>query len=366
LYLLQDGRLLWFSPDCPDRPLGVLDFSLVRYELHCCWKAGEEEGSPSTGKPETPSRLDSEEKLPGGGCCDCCEDCLCGAPPADWRVFYLKPPAFPRQIFCFRGPEKEVKELAASLFKLLVSVAPPQRRAERAVVSLRNFWRYPFVEEEDFVHRAESGDLLLFRGLDVRARLQRRLTGALYDHVGLLLRLGPREDQVYLLEAMGVDGVTWMPWVHFKERQYHKAYAWVAFRKVYFARTNERMANLEMFVSAVLGRPYGLTVGKLLRGRALSTAFDDEGAELPRDQQPWADGEEGPIEVEGRSFFCSELCAICLKHCGVLAGAASSATYWPGSFSQHSHEQLPLHAHAHLGSDEVIVFGNLGSGGLKL
>ena len=49
-----------------------------------------------------------------------------------------------------------------------------------------------------------------------------------------------------------------------------------------------------------------------------------------------------------RTFFCSELVAACLKRCGVLAGARDSAQFWPGSFSQHCTEALPLHPKASL------------------
>jgi len=247
--------------------------------------------------------------------------------------------------------------LAAKLAGLAAESSDSAPATEQAVVSLQNFWRYPFLPERDFARRAESGDLLLFRGKDTPARLQRAATGALYDHVALLLRTSA--GKLALLEATGRHGVNILSWEHFTAKRWQRCYAWLAYRKVYFGRTAEQLLSLQEYVASVLGQPYGLTVAKLL-DRTLSEAFDEQGRCVSSPTRAGGGG-ASPAREESReeglrSFFCSELAAACLKRCGVLAGARASTRYWPGSFSQHSPEPLPLQEHAYVGEEQVLLF----------
>jgi len=329
-YRLRDRKLLYFRKDRPDRPQGVLDFGLVRYELHCCWQ------HPVGGKAD---RLDEIEKPRR---CD-----VCDVPPlGNLKTFYLRPVAFPSKVFAFRGNADEIEALTTRIAELVAMPMLSTIPHERNVVSLKNFWRYPFIREHQFQKRVESGDILLFRGQDAPAKLQRAATGALYDHVALLIKSA--NDEVFVLEATGNHGVKILSWEYFTGRRWHQCYAWIAYRKVYFQRTPEQLHALQTFITAVLGRPYGLSLGKLV-GRTLSEAFDERGG--PVAPSPAAAGEAH------RSLFCSELTAACLKRCGVLASARASSRYWPSSFSQHCAEPLPLQEHAHVGEEQVIVFG---------
>merc|ERR1712217_605163 len=113
------------------------------------------------------------------------------------------------------------------------------------------------------------------------------------------------------------------------------------------ARSNVQLHALRAYISRVLGQPYSLTAAKLLT-RSNSKAYDEDGG-LVSDHAGVEGGSGESAEAEEmRSFFCSELCAACLKRCGVLKGAKASTKYWPGSFSQHSPEQLPLQDSAYI------------------
>lgn len=338
-YLLWDKKFLYFNSGRGDRPLGVLDFGLVRYELHCRWLSQEvDEGS--------------------GRSCD-----VCSLPtPKGWREFYLRPVAYPLKVFAFRGPKNEIGPLIQRLSSLVATRIDRPSPIERAVVSMQNFWRYPFINAADFYQQVESGDILLFRGTDRAARLQRTATRALYDHVGLMLR--GDDGRVYLLEATGTQGVNTLSWDTFLAKRWDKCYNWVAYRKAYFPRTEEQMNALEDYVHSVLGHRYGLSVGKLL-GRTFSGTFDQAGHEVsPAASNAHAE-EAGTLksststaveEDATRTFFCSELVAACLKRCGVLAGDRSSTTYWPGSFGQMCSTKLPLQDNVFLGEEQVIMF----------
>lgn len=336
-FILKDRKLIYYKNDRPDRPLGVLDFTLLQYELHCCWLKGE------------------DEKNEAQRACDVCIN----LEPENWSALYLKPRAFPSKVFAFRGPLEQMQTLAENLAKIIASLAlPAHPLIQQRVLSLKNFWRYPFIHERDFVRQVQNGDILLFNGTDRAAKLQRAATGAMYDHVGLLLRTV--DDEVLLLEATGRHGVGTVPWELFKAWHWHEVYTSLAYRKVYFPRTHSQLTALQMYVCSVLGMRYGLTVRKLTEafGRKDSKAFDENGDEITNGRI-----DETTLDVEGRrktedprAFFCSELVAACLKRCGVIASKRASSYYWPGSFSQHSFERLLLHENVRIGEEQIIVF----------
>mmetsp|Transcript_69788 Transcript_69788/g.204649 ORF Transcript_69788/g.204649 Transcript_69788/m.204649 type:complete len:489 (-) Transcript_69788:113-1579(-) len=326
-YVFRDRRLLYFYVERPDRPLGVLDLGVVRFELHCCWARS------AAGKTEEP------EEEPHRLCDACCVE----RTPATWRAFYLRPKAFPQKVFAFRGPSGPILELAGMIAQVLDSGLQPEPTEEQAVVSLKNFWRYPFVRERSFLSQVATGDILLFSGTDTAARLQRNITGSAYDHVALLLKTASGE--VVFLEATGTHGVAVLDWRTFKDRNWHKCYTRLATRRVDFPRSLQQLQKLEDYVGSVLGNPYGLSVGKLMN-RSVSAEFD------------LRDVKSGPGRDESedvRTFFCSELVAACLKRAGVLAPSRPSSDYWPGSFGQNSIEPLLLQEGVHVGEEQLIV-----------
>jgi len=357
-YVLRDDKLLYFDPNFPDKPLGVLNFALVRFELHCFWRDGDDGGAENLEETaKVPRSQEDEASLKRS--CDCCDT----SAPASWCTFYLKPVLFPKKVFAFRGPQSEIQDLIARIAETLDTKGSPSNAdskslsQERMVISLKNFWRFPFLTQSEFSHRACSGDILLFRGKDKRAKLQRAATGSLYDHVGLLLR--NQFGELVILEAMGMTGVSTLGWKNFVERKWHTCYDWIALRRVYFGRSQKQIAALQRYVRSVLGHRYGLTVKKLL-ARELSDEFDENGECIS--SAVAANAGEGQTandsDEEGRSFFCSELVAACLKRCGVIAGNKSSKCYWPGSFSQSCAECLPLQEHARIGEEQLIVFND--------
>jgi len=328
-YILSGSKLLYFTEERPDKPLGVLDFRLLRYEVHCCWL-------------QTKSEKEEARRA--------CDVCIM-AEPEGWQTFFLKPKSFPNKIFAFRGPEIDIKILASKIAKAMSMPRFKQPALkEQEEVSAKNFWRYPYVGQEEFLSLVESGDILLFRTGQLRSVAQRLVTSSCYDHVGLLLR--SEDNQVLMLEALGNYGVGVLPWKDFVKAGWHKCYTRLAFRKVYFSRTTTQLNALQDYVESVIGSHYSLTVKKLLK-RRVSREFDKNG----KDITPESLLQSETISESGgdTTFFCSELVAACLKRCGVLAGARASSQYWPGSFSQHSLEPLPLHEGVYLGQEQIIL-----------
>lgn len=331
-YVLKDSKLTYYNAQRPDRPMGTLDFKLVQFEVHCWWSKGDEAK---------------------GQMCRTCDVCDQDSAPDDFYTVFLKPQKYPNKIFAFRGPSQEIKRLASKLATLAktawLSWSP---RDESSIVTMKNFWRYPYVREIDFLQRAESGDILLFRGKDRRSALTRTVSGfAYYDHVAVLLRV--RGSRVVILEATGNDGVSVVAWSSFKEWGWHTCYDRLVYRKVFFQRTSDKLNRLEDFVKGQLGVRYGLTLNKILK-RKLSREFDGQGEEISCATPQEEDMSPG----KDRNFFCSELVAACLKRCGVLSGARASAQYWPGSFSQWSPNPLPLHKNVYIGAEEKIIYSD--------
>jgi hypothetical protein len=71
-------------------------------------------------------------------------------------------------------------------------------------------------------------DLLLFKGKNVSAKLQRSFTRSEYDHVALILRYS--NGEIYLFEATGKDGVGLCSWQTFMRNKWHLLYEKLVFR----------------------------------------------------------------------------------------------------------------------------------------
>jgi len=152
---------------------------------------------------------------------------------------------------------------------------------------------------------AEFGDLVLFRSVNPMSGLQRRVTGnCVFDHVGMVVK---RSKAGYdLLEATG-EGVTAYPLEERLEAYYGGFCDLIALRKVRFDRTEEACRALAEFTNQVEGKPYKLSLGKLVSGRVLSVT--------------------GLSSQRKREYFCSELVAEALRVIGVF-----SRTGRPDSF----------------------------------
>mmetsp|Transcript_37502 Transcript_37502/g.86523 ORF Transcript_37502/g.86523 Transcript_37502/m.86523 type:complete len:487 (+) Transcript_37502:27-1487(+) len=340
-YILRQRKLLYFDEAWPDRPCGVLDFGLLRFHLHCAWLEGDNKQVRWS-----------------------CEQCSNQA-PAGYVVFYLRPAKFPDKVFAFRGEAQAMKELASKLALLIRSELPDKMLTGSAAASQKNFWRYPFVKESTFLDQADTCDILLFRSRVEAcpgAKLQRTLTTAAYDHVGMVVR--GAAGKVHILEALGGHGVYREEWHTFLSLGWHECYSHIVWRKVYFRRTELQMQHLQQFLASAMGANYGLDMGKLFLGRKNSIGFDADGTPISQAQSGASPASdlysdaftlENPQEDDNRTYFCSELVAACLKRVGVLAGSTASTQYWPGNFSQQSGRALSLQPDTFIGEELVIV-----------
>ena len=96
------------------------------------------------------------------------------------------------------------------------------------------FWKKcDRVCESTFIKEADSGDILLFKGKSISAKMTRKLTHSEYDHVAMVLTFSG-DDNIYLLEATsdGVHVVSWNELMRFKDAIYSK----IVWRRLYADR----------------------------------------------------------------------------------------------------------------------------------
>lgn len=72
------------------------------------------------------------------------------------------------------------------------------------------------------MEKVESLDIILFRGFNTAAKLQRSFTGSVYDHVALLVKY--KSGDLILFEAVGRTGVGLCRWKTFLQKKWYKLY----------------------------------------------------------------------------------------------------------------------------------------------
>jgi hypothetical protein len=81
------------------------------------------------------------------------------------------------------------------------------------------FWRFEHIDEEKFLEQAQTGDLLLFRGNHLGAKLSRGLTKGIVDHAAMIVRMANKfhGQDIFFLESVLQRGVCFTSWSNFKQ-----------------------------------------------------------------------------------------------------------------------------------------------------
>ncbi|ETV97457.1 hypothetical protein, variant [Aphanomyces invadans] len=147
----------------------------------------------------------------------------------------------------------------------------------RDVIHLRILHRY-----------VETGDILLFQSKNPMSGVQRTMTGAEWDHVAMIVEAPQTEPnrppKFLLLEATG-DGVTLLPLVP-RILAYNSCFInYIALRKLRMPPRHRDTFHRRMqaFVALVEGKPYSMTLNKLIRPHETNADFSGFFcSELPR------------------------------------------------------------------------------------
>lgn len=175
-----------------------------------------------------------------------------------------------------------------------------------------DFWRYGLIEHEDFLKNAQTGDLLLFRGKHMGAKITRGWTKGNIDHAAIVVRFekGFNTGQVFFLESNAERGVCFRTWNDFVDN--NTLYNQIFVRKLVCNRDKEFYDKFEEFLDQVQGNTYQLNLSKILFGRKDSVQDS---------------------ELEKRKFFCSELVAKAYKELGLIKTEKASSSYMPNDLS---------------------------------
>jgi hypothetical protein len=196
-------------------------------------------------------------------------------------------------------------------------------------VSLNDkFWKFDRISQHQFEDLAETGDILLFRSKSALSKMQRAVTRGKYDHVALIVR-STSNNNLFLFEVTGVEGVALLLWADFMLYSWHNLYSRLTFKKIHWDRSEANIRKLNEFIEKVRGMDYKLSAGKLMRNR--------------QDKDP----------RNKKGFFCSELIATAMKEIGILDKAKPSSKYWPGDFDD---EKLKVVYPARVDNGLVIDF----------
>jgi hypothetical protein len=69
------------------------------------------------------------------------------------------------------------------------------------------------------LEEAETGDIVLFTGLDLASKMIRSVTGSKFDHVGILIKVHDT-NEVILFESLSGKGVCKWNWKYLSETGY--------------------------------------------------------------------------------------------------------------------------------------------------
>ncbi|KAL1518744.1 hypothetical protein AB1Y20_003029 [Prymnesium parvum] len=206
----------------------------------------------------------------------------------------------------------------------------------------------PPVRVEKLRAVAETGDLLLFKTRAAAPELQRVLTGSEWDHVGMVVHTDgtghvctAREShRVHVLHAVS-DGCSLCE----VERllSCSSDYEEIALRQVHWAGRGSQcgVCLIAKWCSEVIGKPYDLTISKLILGQTNKSSLH-------------CGSVEGSPDTAG--FFCSELLAHAYQQIGVLSRERAAPGYWPKHFGRAASPPLALINGASI-SDEIPIEG---------
>lgn len=261
-FLLKDRRLSYYRKESDSQPAGTINFDLLTVDVQIS-------------SPHNPNKIFIKAL-------------------GSKRVFVLK-----------SVNPKEIIDWAITLHRH-IHCSEGKKLDLTTTSQQKEFWRFDRVSEEQFRFQASTGDLILFKGKSVAAKLQRGVTNSRYDHVAIILCYSTGD--IAILEATGTEGVAIVQWDDFMRYGWHLLYNRIAFRKLLMDRSTETLTKLEAFIDSTRGKKYKISPKKLLK--------------KTEDREP---GHED-------HFFCSELIASAYKALGVLSPEIPSSKYWPGDF----------------------------------
>lgn len=208
----------------------------------------------------------------------------------------------------------------------------------------KDFDKLNFIAQEEFLSKANTGDVLIFRGIDCPAPCQRFFTGDEYDHVAMVKRT---ETNLFIYEATTLSKCSELSWRTFLYQLFNLVYSKITYRRLIINTDNkekEKQMRKELndiateYIAQTKGKEYDLSVGPIICSKKpRKTELKNEWKKVP-------------------GFNCSSLLTGCYYKMGVLKVKTDSRSILPSHFSQADPTTLEFNPGFSLGPEEILEF----------
>ena len=206
----------------------------------------------------------------------------------------------------------------------------------------KNFYKNYYISFNEFEYKSKTGDILLFRGLECPAKLQRVYTKNEYDHVAILHK---KNGFLYVYEATSKDGCKERNWHEFIAYMWNLLYEKMVYRELIINENDQKIKDkiqkelddkIDIYMSQTQGKKYQMKLFPLICGSSKKSY---------QNENKWN-------EKEG--FICSSLIMGAYLQMGICDYIKNINGIFPGDFSQEGF--LPMKKPFELGPEYIIDF----------
>ena len=231
----------------------------------------------------------------------------------------------------------------------------------------KNFCKEYFMNFKEFGAKANTGDLILFRGYANESQLQRVFTKADYDHVGILFR---KDNILHVYESTGKDGVKLRPWPEFITYLWYLLYEKMALRSLKITIEAMQKYISDEKEKYQINELINVNMNNHKNVREIFYDFLNKNIndfiEHTEDKK-YSFSKTGYIcnstmrknTLNRKGYSCSELVAACYFHSGIISGQLDASNYLPGNFSRGG--KVPFKQGFSLGEEYIIDFSSSSS-----
>ena len=228
----------------------------------------------------------------------------------------------------------------------------------------KNFCTEYFINYKEFALKANTGDILLFRGYAKESYLQRAFTNADYDHVGLLYR---KNNTLYVYESTGKDGVKLRPWSEFIMYLWYLLYEKMVFRHLKI--TEEKMKEYNLIEHKKYNMSDLIDINEnnsqnikknfynFLNKKVNNFIEHTEDKKYSFSKSGYVcDSKMRKDTLNRKGYSCSELVAACYYHAEIITGDFEASNFLPGSYSRSGN--IPFKPGFSFGEEFIIDFSS--------
>lgn len=250
------------------------------------------------------------------------------------KIFKLKIPNNNHEIF---------KNLVYLLYNAIIT-SRGYRTNLLGITLKDNFWKNYYMHYTEFQTKAKTGDILIFRGFECPAKIQRFYTRSEYDHVALLIR---NNGVLQVYEATSKEGCKIRPWEHFIMYLWNLLYDKIVYRELEINIENEKTKKelysqiskkADQFVMLTQKKQYYISLSNIL------CCGKEKKFEKINDWE------------KSQGFTCSALLSGAYLNMGIMDYKGNVEGILPGNFS--NEKPIELNEPFSLGPEIILDFSS--------